>query len=134
MSAAVNVNRTDFFANVAAGWGANPPDWVMVLAEECARGSQTIVARRIGYSGAVVSAVLRRTYAGAMGAVESAVRGALMGEEIVCPILGEMRRDRCLSEQKKNFVGSSEIRTALFRACRSGCAHSRLTRETSDAA
>lgn len=133
MTAAVNLNKTDFVAIAKAAWGGAPPDWIAVLAEECVRQSQTTVARRIGYSGAVVSAVLRATYAGAMGAVETAVRGALMGEEIICPIVGEMRRDRCLSEQKKNFVGSSEIRAALYRACRGGCPHSRLTREAGDA-
>lgn len=105
------------------------PDWVGVLAGECAALSATAVAGRIGYSVAVVSAVVRGNYKGDLGAVEARVRGAYMGEIVDCPVLGEIARDRCMHEQGRRFAATSALRTKLYRACRGGCTHSRLTRE-----
>ena len=137
MSAAVNLNKTDFVGNARACWGKALPDWVAALARECARGSASGVAQRLGYSVAVVSSVVRCNYRGDLGKVEAKVRGAFMGEVLECPVLGEIARDRCIAEQGRKFVGSSAVRAKLFRACRAGCAHSRLAgdrKETSHAA
>jgi hypothetical protein len=127
--------KTDYLANARAAWGDAMPDWVAALAAEGNRTSGAAVGARLDYSPAVISDVIRCKYKGAIAAVEQKVRGALMGETLTCPIVGEMRRDACAREQKKDFVGTSEIRTALYRACRSGCVHSRLTKteETADA-
>lgn len=136
MSEVVNVTAssnprslTDFAANARTGWGEALPDWVAVLAGECAASSATAVASRIGYSVAVVSAVVRSNYKGDLGAVEARVRGAFMGEIVDCPVLGEIPRDRCMREQGQRFTATSALRTRLYRACRAGCTHSRLTRE-----
>ena len=117
---------TNFLDNAIAAWGALPPDWIMALAEEANRTSGTDVAQRIGYSAAVVTSVLNNNYRGAMKTVEARVRGALLAEEVECPVIGAIRRDRCMDEQKKDHIGSSAQRTRLYHACRSGCAHSRL--------
>jgi len=119
-------NKTDFVGNARRNWGDALPDWVVALAEEASRTSGVAAARRLGYSPAVVTGVINATYPGDMGAVEEKVRGALMGVEVECPILGEIGRDRCLDEQKKKFRGTSAIRTRLYAACRGGCPHSRL--------
>jgi hypothetical protein len=123
----------DFLAKAQGAWGAALPDWVRELAEEAMRNSATAVARRIGYSPAVISHVLAATYPGDLARVEAKVRGALMGATVVCPVLGEIGRDRCLDEQKMPFSAASSIRSKLYRACRSGCPHSRLGREASHA-
>jgi hypothetical protein len=138
MTAPVNLNpssKTDYLANAREGWGDALPDWVEILAAEADRSSGAKVAQRLGYSPAVVSDVIRGKYKGAIGAVEQKVRGAFMGAVVVCPVLDEIGRDRCLDEQKKKFSGTSAIRTRLFNACRHGCVHSRLTKieETADA-
>ena len=127
MSAPVNVTgRTRPPREVATeAWGALP-DWVEALVSEVERTNGARTAARIGYSGGVVSQVLRRTYAGDVGSVEAAIRGALMGETVDCPVLGEIGRDRCLHEQDMPRAATSAVRTRLYRACRSGCPHSRL--------
>jgi hypothetical protein len=121
--------KVDFVAKAHAAWGEAMPKWVRVLAEEANRTNATLAARRIGYSLAVLSHVFSRNYRGDMSKVEARVRGALMGETVTCPVVGEIGRDRCLSEQAMGNTGASSIRAKLFRACRGGCPHSRLTRE-----
>lgn len=123
MSNPVNVTARD---KARSAWGEALPDWVDVLAEECDRHSGATIARRIGYSGAVVSHVLGAKYKGDLGKVEAKVRGALMGEIVHCPVLDEITKDRCISEQGRKFSATSSTRAKLFRACRAGCIHSRL--------
>lgn len=118
-------SNIDFVAKAQAAWG-DLPDWVEALAEQAAATSGTLAAGKIGYSPAVVSHVLANTYKGDIAAVEAKVRGALMGETVVCPILGAIGRDHCLDQQKKPRVATSSIRSKTWRACRSGCPHSRL--------
>jgi len=102
-------------------WGDPPPDWVAVLAEACQTRSQGLVAKRIGYSASVVSQILRGSYRGDLQRVEMAVRGALMAEEVRCPVLGDIARDVCLHHQKRGFDCTSALRARIYRACRSGC-------------
>lgn len=134
-AAVVNVNargKTDFLANARKGWGETPPDWIVRLAEECERTSASDVARRLGYSVAVISSAVLGSYKGDVGKVEAKARGAYMGELVECPILGEIERDRCIAEQRFKHLGASALRAKLYRACRSGCAHSRLKKEGGD--
>lgn len=126
MTSPVNVNRSDFRAIAGDAWGDPIPDWVEVLAAEAMRTTGAATAKRIGYSGAVVSQVLRRSYPGDLAAVEERVRGAFMGATVECPVVGEIGRDRCLHEQEMPRTGASAMRMRLFHACRSGCPHSRL--------
>lgn len=119
--------NVDFVAIARAAWGAALPDWVLALAEEATATSGTLAAERIGYSPAVVTHVIRNHYTGDMERVAGKVRGALMGATVICPVLGEIRRDRCLDEQRKPFAGTSSIRSRLYHACRAGCPNSRLT-------
>ena len=104
------------------------PDWIEALAAACERESQSRVALRIGYSPATVSQVLHGKYRGDVGAVEQAVRGALMEQSVLCPGLRrEIPMDRCIAAQRAPYSSSNHMRVTLYRACRSGCAHSRLT-------
>lgn len=129
MSASVNVTarRPAPPREVAAeSWGSPMPDWVLALVGEVERTSGVKAAARIGYSASVVSSVLRRAYLGDLGKVEAAIRGALMGETVECPVLGEISRDRCLREQDMPRMATSAIRMRLWAACRDGCPHSRI--------
>lgn len=124
MSAAVNVNGP-FAAKAAAAWGETP-EWVLQLAAEADRSTVTAAARRVGYSTGAISQIIGAKYPGDLGKVETAVRGALMGETVDCPVLGEIGRDYCLQQQGMPRATTSAIRTRLYNACRSGCPHSRL--------
>ena len=102
------------------------PAWIDVLETEAKRTSQRRAGKRINYSAAVVSQVINGGYAGDMGAVEAAVRGALMGEHLTCPELGVIRRDQCIGWQRQRLNSASPMNARMWRACRSGCMHSRL--------
>lgn len=112
-----------------AAWG-EVPDWIEELAALVDRDGLNRAGERIGYSASAISTTIRNRYQGDLARVEAKVRGALMGETVVCPVLGEIGRDRCLDWQKKPFAPTSAVRVQVFHACRSKCRHSRLKGET----
>lgn len=115
----------DFHARARAGWGT-PPEWIVCLADACARTTQTAVADQLGVSGSMLSQALANRYPGDMASLEQRVRGALMGATVSCRVLGEIRADRCLTEQQARFSAASSIRIRLYHECRGGCPHSRI--------
>lgn len=119
--------KTDFLAKVRASYGPDLPDWVEELAMHASSNSAVMTAKKLGYSPAVLSHVFANSYAGDLARVEDKVRGALMGAMVICPILGEIGRDHCLDQQKKPFQATSSIRSKIYRACRNGCSHSRIS-------
>lgn len=125
--------KVDFLAKARAAWGKALPDWVETLALEANRTTSAKTAKRIGYSGAVLSHVFAKNYPGDIARVEAKARGALMSATVICPVVGEIGLDRCLDEQKMENTGASSIRARLFRACRGGCPHSRIATEGDDA-
>jgi uncharacterized protein involved in cysteine biosynthesis len=109
-----------------AAWGENMPDWIGELASLADTESVTACARRIGYSPAVISQTIGNKYRGDLTKVEDKVRGALMGLTVSCPVLGSIGRHVCLDWQAKPRAITNSTRTRVYRACRSGCPHSRL--------
>ena len=107
-------------------YGSILPDWVEELARFVDQVGLKAAGQRIGYSGAVLHEVIRNRYGGNVENVEARVRGALMGEIVNCPILGDIARHTCLDWQAKPYAVTSAHRTRMYRACRSGCPHSRL--------
>ena len=118
--------KLSFAQKARAAWGAAIPPEVQALAEFADARSGSEAAKAIGYSPAVVSHVIANSYAGDRATVFERIRGALMGESVECPVLGEIGRDRCLSEQRKPFAATNAARARVYRACRSGCPNSRL--------
>lgn len=112
------LSRNDPIARARVAWGEDIPAEVVVLAEACAKDTARAVAKRLGYSDAVVSNMLANKYQGDCEKVFATIRGALMGETVLCPILDEIGRDRCLSEQKRAFSATNSTRARLFHACK----------------
>jgi len=104
----------------AVAWGDDMPLWVRRLAEECAGSSQNRVARRLGVSGSLISALLRAKYAGSIANVRDLVEGHLMDGSVACPGLGQIRSHECTEWRRKagNFVASNTLRVRMYRACR----------------
>lgn len=102
-----------------AAWGADMPDWIGVVAEKCATMTQRQVAERLGYSAGMVNQLLRAKYKGNLAAIEDAVRGAWMGQTVVCPVMGTIPSDTCQAWMRKarQFVPTSNNRVRMFRAC-----------------
>ncbi|MEQ8747324.1 transcriptional regulator [Pyruvatibacter sp.] len=108
-------------------WGAGMPEWVRVLAEQADATSQNRVAQALGFSAGIVSQVLSNKYPGRLDRIEQSVSGLYLGATVECPVLGEIRRDHCAREQKRGLTFENPIRPKVYRACRDGCPHSRLT-------
>lgn len=124
MSASTKPDNLD---KARSAWGDPLPEWVEALAEACNAETQVSVGRKLGYSSAAVSLVLANKYgAGDMEKFEGVVRGALMAETVLCPVLQDISRDRCLYWQAKPYSTASSNTVRMFQACRSGCPHSRL--------
>ncbi|BAE49253.1 hypothetical protein [Paramagnetospirillum magneticum] len=107
-------------------WGDDMPAWIEALARACDEASQKKVAARVGYSPATLSYVLNARYTGDLGAVEQAVKGALMAETVNCPVVGELACDACLVHQRAPWAPHNPQRIAFYRACRAGCPNSRI--------
>jgi hypothetical protein len=124
----------DAIARARAAWGDPLPVEIMALAEACTLRPAARVAAEIGYSPAVVSNVLARKYPGDRQAVFARIRGVLLGEQVACPVLGDIGRDQCLDHQKPRAGSANPTRARLKRACPS-CQHNRslLKEATHDA-
>lgn len=116
------------FTRASGTWGIPLPDWIAELARRCdARGgSQTKIARELGYSTAVINSVLGNKYTGDLEKVEQKVRGQFLGETVDCPVLNTITKSDCINAQAKPFSAFDPERVRIYRACRSGCPHSRL--------
>lgn len=109
----------DYSAKVRITWAPEPPQWVTVLAAEATRHGAATVAKKLGYSGSVVSQVFSNTYhKGDLARFEAVVRGAYMGATVICPVLREIGTDRCRDQQKRPFSSSSPMAARLYEACR----------------
>jgi hypothetical protein len=108
----------DQIAKAHAAWGEAIPAEVLILAEACKARTSRAVAQQLNYSDAVISHVLANKYPGDLPKVFAKIRGALMGEMVMCPILDAIGRDRCLTEQAKPFAATNSTRARLFHACR----------------
>ncbi|TFF20514.1 transcriptional regulator [Jiella endophytica] len=120
--------RQTFEDKTALAWGNSRPDWIIELARLADAEGLSGAEKRVGRAASTLSQTLSNTYRGDVGKIEERVRGALMALTVECPVLGEIGRDRCLDEQGKDFVATSAMRAQLYRACRSGCPHSKHTK------
>ena len=103
------------------------PDWVRAMAEACDASSQAQAARRMGYSPATVSLVLRNAWSRDLSHVGAAARGAFLSATVDCPVLGTVGTSECVTHQRAKFSTVNTLCVRLYRACRAGCPHSRLT-------
>jgi len=110
-------------------WNGQVPDWIMLLAIECDRTSQSAAAKLIGYSGAYVSYLINNKFKGDLNAIEQAVKGALMAHTVMCPGAGQtIGGHQCHDWQKKaqKFRATSPLRIQMHKACTGPCPHSRV--------
>lgn len=107
------------------------PDWLTVLRDACAESSQAAVARKLGVSPAMISQALKGVYRGDIDRLRMLVEGALMRQTVDCPMVGDLPKNRCLEHQARDrrFAFVNPLYSKLYRACRSGCPHSKLTQE-----
>lgn len=127
------MNDVPFSTKIITAWNNAAPDWIIELAALADQLALKGAGKRIGYTGSLVSTVLANKYTGDLKAVEGAVRGALMGLTVYCLAQGDITKDVCLAWQKLPRGQSDSTRVRVYRACRSGCLHSRISQKKEQA-
>lgn len=94
-------------------------EWLTVLADYAKQHGQKQAGKKIGYSGGLVSSVLKGAYKGDLQRVQTAVEGALMGQSVECPVVGDIPRQACVGHQRRahNPRATNPSRVALAEAC-----------------
>lgn len=107
------------------------PEWLMALKTACLESSQAAVARQLGVSASTTSQVLNGTYKGNVKRIQTLIEGRLMNQTVACPIAGDIPKHKCLEHQIRDvrMATVNPLYSRLYRACRSGCPHSQLTKE-----
>lgn len=114
---------------VARCWGDNAPDWVLALADEVDRSSQSAAGARIGYTKGTICQVLRnQRRPGSLGRIAAAVQERIMVALVGCPVLGEITVKQCSEEQARPYSSANPLRVRLYRTCRE-CEHNRNNQE-----
>lgn len=106
-----------------AAWGAEPPEWVLRLAEACDAHGVRGTAAKLKASPALLSLAINHKHHSGYGFVEQRTRAMLMAEILECPALGLISAAQCRDEQEKPFTSVNPLAVAVYRACRNGCRH-----------
>ena len=106
-------------------------NWLMALKTACADTSQAAVARRLGVSPSTINQVLKGVYKGNVSRIQTLIEGCYLQHTVPCPIAGDIPKQKCLEHQTRDprMATVNPLYSRLYRACRSGCPFSRLTRE-----
>ncbi len=99
------------------GWGDDLPAWVEALATTCDQTSQHRAAKRIGYSAATVSLVLKGSYTGHLTAVERAVNAGILDARVECPVAGDIPLADCIINQKPATRFTNQRQIQFLRTC-----------------
>lgn len=81
-------------------------NWLTALRTEVERTNQVCAARRIGVSPATVSQVLSGNYAADTTRISRRVRGAILGEQVNCPVAMQMPLNVCQDIQDRKTFGN----------------------------
>ena len=93
-------------------------NWLETLKDFCDKSSQAKIAKKIEYSSATISLVLKGEYKGNNENIQKAVEKHLMAVTVICPILGEISKIICEKQRDKPFSSASRQSVELFKACR----------------
>ncbi len=109
----------------------NPEEWLAALKTACADTSQAAVARQLGVSASMINQALKGAYKGDLSRLKTLVEGRLLNQTVACPVAGDIPKQKCLEHQGRNsrMATVNPLFSRLYRACRSGCPHSKLPKE-----
>lgn len=101
-----------------AAWGADVPDWVLLLAGACDRLGQRGAAQRLDQSSGTISKVIRRVYAGNYAEIERKVRAAFSPERVLCPATAaHMALKTCLRWRRRTGTPQHALHIVLDDYC-----------------
>jgi len=91
----------------------------------------TAIARQLGVSPSMISQAAKGTYRGNIARLQTLVEGSLLTETVSCPVLGDLAKHKCQQHQDRPrpFATANPLKAQLYRACRSGCPYSKLSKD-----
>jgi len=95
--------------------------WLEILKTAAELHGRRYVEERLGISKTTLSQVLNEKYPGNLDNIARRVTeqfGTDLNTVIVCPVLAEITRERCLIEQQKPFIATNPTRVKLWQMCR----------------
>lgn len=106
------------YERVRNSWGDCPPSFILALANEVDRTSQSAAARRIGISPTAVNLLLGNKYGAKTRRLEEKIRLELFSETVDCPYLGQIiTRKRCAAHKKSPISAANPRIFQHKRAC-----------------
>ena len=100
--------------------------WLAQLKAVCAASTQAEVALRLARAGdgkypspSVINQALQGKYGGDNARLQALVEGVLLTATVLCPVLGDLPRQRCLEHQGRRwqFAITNPTRVILYRVC-----------------
>lgn len=111
----VNLSNLD---RATAGWGADMPAWVRMLANACDRTSQRVVAERLGLKHPTISRVVRHDYNASYREIETLVRAAFGAEDVACPAIGDLiPLSGCVRNRRRTAPPVNHLHQLWMRHC-----------------
>tara|TARA_R110002095_G_scaffold66101_3_gene56004 strand:+ start:630 stop:971 length:342 start_codon:yes stop_codon:yes gene_type:complete len=105
--------------------------WFKALKKEVENTSQNKAAKKIGVNASYINAAIQgNSFPGRIDRFIAKIEGALLNQKVMCPVAGEISKDLCQSHQERPWSNANSMTVRLFRACRNGCAHSKLETTT----
>lgn len=103
-------------------------EWLEALRAEIEKPGNSLnkVANELGVSSSKLSQALRGIYPGSVKDIRIKVEGMYLTRRVTCPVKGDIPVNECADNQKRPFSSSNRERVRLYKACRSGCPHSKL--------
>lgn len=108
---------------VIAGDADSGPLWLSLVKqriEQLGKGGAAAVAHELGVSPSTISGIVNGTYPASTDGVERKVLERYAGDDIVCPVLGDIKRSVCmgnLSAAVKIGIVGSKPQRKLMAAC-----------------
>lgn len=112
---------------VMQAWGADVPEWILVLAEQCDASNQKSVAKAMNYKPATINLVLANKWTASLTNIEQAFKGAFEHATVSCPVpgYGELPVHECLANQRKPYTNGNHTEVQRYVYCSGQCEHSR---------
>lgn len=107
-------------SNIAAAihaWGADLPEWVRILADECDRTTQADVADRLSISGSYVNRIIHNRYGASYAEAKQSVLAIIGGREVECPAFGPIPLTSCLRNRRRKGPATNTLQRTFERHC-----------------
>ena len=91
--------------------------WLELLRQKCEELGRRKVEAALGISKTTLSQVLNEKYPGSMDNIATKVCEVYSNDKVVCPVLGSITVQRCVTEQSKPFAATNPQRVKLWKAC-----------------